>query len=115
MFLHRVAFVLCLVLLVAGVGTALLMSDTGLSCQTARQPDVKALTYFLRNLCYRKLGWAHDLKVRQTGPVVDGVQYGVHGNVRIWYSPEALDWLKRGRPAEEVMREMREKYDITAE
>ena len=119
MFLHRVAFVLCLVLLVAGVGTALLMSDTGLSCQTARQPDVKALTYFLRNLCYRKLGWAHDLKVRQTGPVVDGVQYGVHGNVRIWYSPEALDWLKRGRPAEETLPDgtllVKEQYDgVTA-
>lgn len=115
MFWHRVAFVLCLVLLVAGVGTASLMSEPGLSCQNTRKPDVKALTYFLRNFCYRKLGWAHDLKVRQTGPVVDGVQYGVHGNVRIWYSPEALDWLKRGRPAKETLPDgtllVKEQYD----
>jgi hypothetical protein len=98
MFLHRIVFVASLVLLVVGAGTNSLMSDAGLDCQAVVQPNAKAVTAFLRNFCYRNLGWAHDVRVRPTGPVVDGIQFGVHGNVRIWYPPPVFDWLKRGRP-----------------
>jgi len=43
--------------------------------------------------------WVHDVAVRPTGPYVDGVDYSTHGNVRVFYSPEVVDWLRQGRPA----------------
>jgi len=47
---------------------------------------------------YTKLGWAYDKGVRDTGPFLDGVYYGTHPAVRIFYSPEVMEWLLNGRP-----------------
>lgn len=50
---------------------------------------------FLVNGGYKH--WAHDLTWRLTGPYVgeigSGKSYGVHPAVRIYYSPEIVDWL----------------------
>ena len=90
-----------------GIGACVILpahgQDGRWTCETARQPSVETLTWFLRNLCYRELGWTHDVAVRQTGPTIDGTQYGVHGNVRVYYPPEAVAWLQRGRSADEPM------------
>lgn len=57
---------------------------------------------FLRDRAYRKLGWVSDRSWRLTGPYVgpfkDGMSFGVHPAVRVWYSPEIADWLCAGRP-----------------
>lgn len=45
--------------------------------------------------------WVRDLRVRDTGPFILGSYYGTHPAVRIYYSPEVYDWLRRGRPADE--------------
>jgi mono/diheme cytochrome c family protein len=46
---------------------------------------------------YRRLGWCVDKYVRDTGPYVHGQYYGTHPAVRIYYSPEAMAWLRGGR------------------
>jgi hypothetical protein len=53
---------------------------------------------FLRNRTYAtELGWIPDQTWRLTGPYVgvigEGQTYGVHPAVRIYYSPEMIDWL----------------------
>ncbi len=58
-----------------------------------------ALRDFLRKRVYDdELKWAHDLKWRMTGPYVgefgpDGLSYGVHPAVRVYYSPEMVAWM----------------------
>lgn len=47
---------------------------------------------------YTKLGWSKDKGVRDTGPFIDEVYYGTHPAVRIYYSPEVMAWLEKGRP-----------------
>ena len=46
------------------------------------------------------LGWAGDLNWRMTGPYVgkigSGESFGVHPAVRIYYSPEVINWLCDG-------------------
>lgn len=54
-----------------------------------------------------KLGWLHDLKWRLTGPYegcpnvsegkYKGESFGVHPAVKIYYSPEVIDWVCKGR------------------
>ncbi len=67
-----------------------------------------ALRRFYENRDYaQKLNWAHDQQWRLTGPLVGQLpngktsvqfeSYGVHPVVRIYYSPEIVDWLCRGR------------------
>jgi hypothetical protein len=62
--------------------------------------DIELRT-FLRDRTYRKLGWIADRDWRLTGPYVgsfpNGKSYGVHPAVRVWYSPEAAEWLCGGR------------------
>jgi hypothetical protein len=62
----------------------------------------ETLRAFLRDRGYRKLAWIADRSWRLTGPYVgpfgDGKSYGVHPAVRVWYSPEMVDWLCAGRP-----------------
>lgn len=53
---------------------------------------------FLRDRTYaNELGWAGDMTWRMTGPYVgkigSGESFGVHPAVRIYYSPEVLEWL----------------------
>jgi hypothetical protein len=45
-------------------------------------------------------GWRVDTRVRDTGPFIDGKNYGVHPAVRIHYSPEVVKWLEDGRKGE---------------
>ncbi|HET7230558.1 MAG TPA: hypothetical protein VFJ16_11185 [Longimicrobium sp.] len=49
------------------------------------------LNEFLRGGCYR--GWVHDREIRNTGPFVDGRNFGTHPAVRVYYSPRAWEWL----------------------
>src|SRR5436309_2818001 len=62
--------------------------------------DIELRT-FLRERSYRSLGWIADRDWRLTGPYAgdfpDGKSYGVHPAVRVWYSPEVVDWLCDGR------------------
>ena len=63
--------------------------------------DEVVLQEFLRARAYVDLGWHHDLSWRFTGPYVgtigSGDSYGTHPAVRIYYSPEMIDWLCGGR------------------
>jgi hypothetical protein len=58
----------------------------------------EAFQAFLRSRAYATtLRWKHDLNWRLTGPYVgaigSGLSFGVHPAVRIYYSPEMIDWL----------------------
>jgi hypothetical protein len=57
----------------------------------------KILFEFLNARRYRDLGWAQDKRIRDTGPYIDGVYYGTHPAVRIFYSPEVIAWLADGK------------------
>src|SRR5262245_40458837 len=60
----------------------------------ARLPEFQAqLKSFLTSGKYRTLKWCEDKKLRDTGPFVNGVSYGVHPTVKIYYSPAVIDWL----------------------
>jgi hypothetical protein len=63
--------------------------------------DVQVLQTFLRGREYIDLGWKHDRHWRFTGPYVGtigaGNSFGTHPAVRIYYSPEIIDWLCAGR------------------
>jgi len=48
---------------------------------------------FLEKRCYQN--WVTDREIRNTGPVIAGVSFGTHNAVRIFYSPETWDWLKK--------------------
>ena len=51
--------------------------------------EYETLLYdFLESKRYQEMGWARDKRVRDTGPYIDGVSYGTHPAVRIFYSPE---------------------------
>ena len=65
---------------------------------------------FLRDERYKQLGWLHDADWRLTGPFdgcpcpdgtsngcVAGVNKGPHPAVRIYYSPEVIDWMCKYR------------------
>ncbi len=64
---------------------------------------------YLRNFCHRNeaAGWVRDKDVRDTGPYTArledgewiGTDHGVHAPVVIWYSPEAIDWVRKNRSA----------------
>ena len=62
----------------------------------------KRILAFLQSGEYKRLGWCRDkgstrLPLRDTGPFVQGVYYGTHPAVRIYYSPRAMEWLLDGR------------------
>jgi mono/diheme cytochrome c family protein len=52
---------------------------------------------YLASYRYRDLGWCVDKSLRDTGPYIHHLSYGVHPTVRIYYSPEVMDWLRNGR------------------
>ena len=52
---------------------------------------------FLFERKYTELGWAVDREVRDTGPFILGANYGTHLAVRIYYSPDVLNWLVNHR------------------
>lgn len=57
----------------------------------------KLLYPFLQNRQYIALGWRSDKYVRDTGPFIDGKSYGTHNSVRVFYSPEVIEWMMGGR------------------
>lgn len=60
----------------------------------ARLPEFQAqLKTFLTSGKYKTLKWCEDKKLRDTGPFVNGVSYGVHPTVKIYYSPAVINWL----------------------
>ncbi|WP_353571768.1 hypothetical protein [Candidatus Albibeggiatoa sp. nov. BB20] len=60
--------------------------------------DYEAQLYrWLMERRYAQLGWAVDKEVRDTGSFVEGHYYGTHPAVRIYYSPEVIQWLVNGR------------------
>ncbi len=65
-----------------------------------------ALSHFVLNGVYKEKGWLHDKNWRMTGPYVgkpgQGLSYGVHPAVRIYYSPEVVNWMCAGRPADGI-------------
>ncbi len=62
----------------------------------ARMPEFQAqLKSFLSSGKYKTLKWCEDKKLRDTGPFVNGASYGVHPTVKIYYSPDVIDWLVR--------------------
>lgn len=52
---------------------------------------------YLSSHGYQHLGWCVDKGVRDTGPYINGISYGTHPAVRIYYSPEVMAWLLNGR------------------
>lgn len=62
-------------------------------------PEFQAqLKTFLSSGKYRNLKWCEDKRLRDTGPFVNGVSYGVHPAVKIYYSPSVINWLLRKDP-----------------
>ena len=62
--------------------------------------DYERLLYkflFKRSYAASPLSWAQDKEIRDAGPFIGGLNYGTHPAVRIYYSPEVIDWLRRGR------------------
>ncbi|MDT5158515.1 MAG: hypothetical protein QOH51_2872 [Acidobacteriota bacterium] len=53
----------------------------------------RRLIPFLKGRCYQK--WVADREIRDTGPFVAGVYYGTHPAVKVFYSPEMWDWVKK--------------------
>jgi cytochrome P460 len=69
----------------------------------ARLPEFQAqLKSFLTSGKYRTLKWCEDKKLRDTGPFVNGVSYGVHPTVKIYYSPKVIDWLMKNDPTKNI-------------
>ena len=104
--LTRNILVLCFVLVVLTPSTAAQTSpcangdESGLplpsSFPPAKLPQFQAqLKSFLTSGKYRTLKWCEDKKLRDTGPFVNGVSYGVHPTVKIYYSPAVINWLVR--------------------
>ncbi|MBO6785121.1 MAG: cytochrome P460 family protein, partial [Alphaproteobacteria bacterium] len=64
---------------------------------------------YLGAFCHRNAdaGWVRDKRLRDTGPFVStlvdgewiGSDHGVHAPVVIWYSPEAIAWIRQNRAA----------------
>lgn len=54
------------------------------------------LDLFVHSACYETLGWAKDLlPQRNTGPWIMGWSYGTHPAIRVYYSPEVVEWMKK--------------------
>jgi hypothetical protein len=60
----------------------------------------KKLYEFLEQGCYRN--WISDNRIRDTGPFIGGTSFGTHDAVRIFYSPEVWEWLKKNNREGEI-------------
>ena len=68
-----------------------------------RLPDFQAqVKEFLVAGRYKNLTWCEDKVLRDTGPFVNGVSYGTHPTVKIYYSPAVVKWLMRKNPDEAI-------------
>jgi hypothetical protein len=63
--------------------------------------DLEFLDFLESRVYVNELGWAGDMNWRLSGPYVGeigkGQNYGVHPAIRIYYSPEVIEWLCNGR------------------
>lgn len=75
-------------------------SGLPLPSSMAERDYEKLLYQFLQSREYVKLGWRHDKGIRDTGPYQNGTYFGTHPAVRIYYSPEVIEWLLDGRQGE---------------
>lgn len=84
----------------------------------ARLPEFQAqLKSFLTSGKYRTLNWCEDKKLRDTGPFVNGISYGVHPTVKIYYSPAVINWLLKrdsGKPIPDGAMIVKEQYSAPA-
>ena len=83
-----------------------------------RLPEFQAqLKSFLTSGKYKTLKWCEDKELRDTGPFVNGASYGVHPTVKIYYSPDVIDWLVR-KDANKVIKDgamiVKEQYTAPA-
>jgi hypothetical protein len=94
--------VFALALLLAAMPEGHAQDAPSWDCARTPGPDTAQLSAFLNQMCHVKQSWAHDQTARLSGPVVDGVYYGVHGAtwVQIFYSPDVYAWMVDGRPAD---------------
>jgi hypothetical protein len=53
----------------------------------------KKLYDFLDQRCYKN--WVADRQIRNSGPFINNQSFGTHSAVKVFYSPEVWDWLKR--------------------
>jgi hypothetical protein len=66
-------------------------------------PDFQArVKTFLTSGKYREMHWCEDKALRDTGPFINGVSYGVHPAVKIYYSPSVINWLLRKNADEAI-------------
>src|SRR5689334_18369899 len=112
--LTRNSLFLCSILLVLFVQSAAAQTspcasgtESGLplpsSFLPARLPEFQAqLKSFLTSGKYKNLKWCEDKKLRDTGPFVNGVSYGVHPTVKIYYSPKVIEWLTANDPNRDI-------------
>ena len=79
--------------------------ESGLPLPSSFLPDrlpvfQTQLKTFLTSGKYRNLNWCEDKGLRDTGPFINNVSYGVHPVVKIYYSPSVIRWLQRKNPDE---------------
>src|SRR5215211_7763727 len=73
------------------------------------------LKSFLSSGKYKTLNWCEDKKLRDTGPFVNNVSYGVHPTVKIYYSPAVINWLSdRGGVIPDGAMIVKEQYSAPA-
>lgn len=53
----------------------------------------KILYAFLDQGCYKT--WVADRQIRNSGPFINNRSFGTHNAVKVFYSPEVWDWLKK--------------------
>lgn len=75
-------------------------SGLPLPSTVSREALQQQLYHFLASRVYAQKGWRRDKRIRDTGPYQDGVYYGTHPAVRIYYSPEMIAWLEGNRAGE---------------
>ncbi len=84
----------------------------------AKLPEFQTqLKSFLTSGKYKNLNWCEDKKLRDTGPFVNNVSYGVHPAVKIYYSPAVINWLLRkdsGRAIPDGAMIVKEQYTAPA-
>ena len=86
---------LCLVRLAsAAPSTCVAPAAPGSGLATDYQRAVEA---FIRGGCFLKT-WTSDVAPRLTGNTVDGTTFSVHDQVKVYYSPAMLAWMKKNRP-----------------
>ena len=79
-------------------------ADLPLPTSLSPEDYEEQLHAFLNARTYAALGWCVDKAmagnlVRDTGPFINGVYYGTHPAVRVYYSPEAMEWITGDREA----------------